>query len=343
MRGATRARFRILGAIRDPSAKVHTMSDTPIKAPFAGPHKGEGDRLERFHRVKRWLARVPYGVGARVFAVITANPLIQFLMRAHRARMRVFMREQGLDLPMRLTFARYLASNYMAAWRLSSLARCDDAEFDRWVRLRGYEHFRDLRAAGTPIILCNSHYGSGKTVLLALLRRGHDIHSLDRQDVFAFFGIAGKGHLISINLGPRDQNFMLKQIFRARNALAAGGVLHIAGDGLRGLSGKPLPFLGRERAFPGSVAELALATHAAILPVFGSLDQRGGVDIDILPALVMPDPTLAREDQVACINGQYCALLEARWRADPGAIFKSEYAIYAGLPELADRQTRTAP
>lgn len=319
------------------------MSEATTKARSTRLSTGAGDRLQRFHRVKRWLARVPYGVGAPVLAVVTANPLTQFLMRAHRARMRAFMREQGLDLPVRPTFARYLASNYMATWRLSSLARCDDSEFDRWVRLRGYEHFCDLRAAGKPIILCNSHYGSGKTVLLALMRHGHDIHSLDRQDVFSFFGIAGKGRLISINLGPRDQNFMLKQVFRARNALAAGGVLHIAGDGLRGLSGKPLPFLGRERSFPSSVAELALATHAAILPVFGSVDQQGRVDIDILPALVMPDPTLAREDQVTYINAQYRTLLEARWRADPGAIFKSEYAIYAGLPKLADRQTGTEP
>ncbi len=318
------------------------MSNAPSKAQPASLPRGEGDRLERFHRLKRWLSLIPYGVGARVYAMITANPLTQAVMGKHRRRMRAFMAEQGLTFPLRQTFARYLATNYMAAWRLSSLSRCGPAEFDRWVGIDGYEHFLSLRQQGKPVILCNSHYGSGKTILLALMRRGHDIHSLDRQDVFSFFGIQDQGKVISINLGPKEQNFMLKQIFKARNALAAGGVLHIAGDGTRGLSGKPLPFLGRERSFPGSVAELALATGAAILPVFGVLDGRGGVRLSILPALAMPDPALPREDQVAFINAQYCALLEARWRADPGSIFKSEYGIYAKLPKLADAATRTS-
>ncbi len=293
-----------------------------------------GDRLERFRYLKEILALVPYGPGARLLSLFTGSGLVQAVFRGHKARLRAFMAEQGLKEPLKETFARYLTCNYLAAWRLSALSRCNQADFDRWVELRGYEIFQALRQAGRPVILCNSHYGSGKTILLALMRRGHDIHSLDRQDVFSYFGIQGQGRLISINLGPREQGFMLKQIVRARNVLADGGILHIAGDGLRGLSGKPLPFLGRERHFPGSVAELSIATGAAILPVFGSLDRNGRIRLDILPPLAPLAGEAAREDQVAHINAQYCAFLEARWKADPGAIFKSELNIYAGLPKL---------
>lgn len=315
----------------------HTTSEKkPIQAPAI-----KNDRLERSHRLKRWLARVPYGVGAKVCALLTRNRLVQAVMSKHRDRMCVFIREQGLDFPVRETFARYLASNYLGAWRLSALARCDENVFDHWVHVSGYEHFSRLQEEKRPVILCNSHYGSGKVILLALMRRGHTIYSLDRQDVFSFFGIRGQGRIISINLGPREQGFMLKQIVQARNALTEGGVLHIAGDGLRGLSGKAMPFLGRERRFPSSVAELAMVTGAAVLPVFGSLDADGRVNLEILPPLTQLDGSASREDLVAHVNAQYCALLEARWRADPGSIFKSEYAIYAGLPRMAAEFSRT--
>lgn len=294
-----------------------------------------GDRLQRYRSVKQLLGLLPYGAGAKAFAWVARNPLVQGLAKSHRGRLREFMRDRGLTAPFRETFARYLVCNHLAAWRLSSLARCSDTAFSNWVTVVGEQHFSALREAGKPVILCNSHFGSGKAVMLALIRSGHVVHSLDRQDVFAFFGIQSRGRVESINLGDREQSFMLKQVSRARKVLLGGGILHIAGDGLRGQSGREIAFLGRARRFPTSVAELALLTGAAVVPVFGPLNVNGQIRLEFLPPLNPPEPGLSREASVDHLILQYRDLLEARWLADPGSIFKSELTLWHSLPRLS--------
>lgn len=303
------------------------LSDTTPQTPI-----GQPDRLHRHRILKKLLSFVPYSLGAVLLSWATGMRPVQRLFGMHKRRLAAFLRENGLALNERQVFARYLVTNWLTNWRLAALARCSDESFARWVSIEGYEIFKQLRDQGRPVLLCNSHFGGGKIILLALMRQGHTIHSLDRQDVFSFSNIRTSGELISINLGDRQSNFMLKQVFRARKVLQAGGILHIAADGVRGLSGRAIPFLKRERIFPASVAELALASNAAIVPTFGMLDGSGRVKLELLPPLAMPDPALAHEDRIMQIIEQYAKLLEAHWLACPGAIHKGEMKIYAGLP-----------
>ena len=306
----------------------------PRPAASTPTQTGKPDRLHRLRRLNKFLALVlPYGLGARALALATRNPLVQALFGKHRLRLTNFLDENGLTVDRHQAIARYLTTNWLTSWRLSALARCSDAAFARWVSLDGDEIFRQLRAQGRPVLLCNSHYGSGKIILLALLRQGHTLHSLDRQDIFSFSNIRARGELISINLGDRQNNFMLKQVFRARKVLQEGGILHIAGDGVRGLSGRAIPFLGRLRNFPASVAELALATNAAVIPTFGTLDADGRIRLKLLPPLEMPDAQLPHEQRVMQFIEQYGRLLQAHWLADPGEIHKGELKIYAALPQ----------
>lgn len=303
------------------------LSDTTPQTPTGKP-----DRLHRHRILKKLLSFVPYGLGAVLLSWATGMRLVQRMFGMHKRRLAAFLRENGLALNERQVFARYLVTNWLTNWRLAALARCSDESFARWVSLEGYEIFKQLRDQGRPVLLCNSHYGGGKIILLALMRQGHTIHSLDRQDVFSFSNIRASGELISINLGDRQSNFMLKQVFRARKVLQAGGILHIAADGVRGLSGRAIPFLKRERVFPASVAELALASNAAIVPTFGMLDTSGRIKLELLPPLAMPDPALAHEERIMQIIEQYAKLLQEHWLACPGAIHKGEMKIYAGLP-----------
>ena len=308
------------------------MVSPPTAAPAPTP-SDKPDRLHRYRRLKNFLSLAPYGLGADVLSLATRNPLVQALFRAHRQRLTAFLRENGLKLNERQVFARFLTTNWLTSWRLSALARCSDKGFARWVSLEGYETFKQLREQGRPVLLCNSHYGGGKIILLALMRQGHTIHSLDRQDSFSFANIRTHGELVSINLGDRQSNFMLKQVFRARKVLQEGGILHIAGDGVRGLSGRAIPFLARERTFPASVAEFALATTAAVVPTFGKLDTNGRIRLELLPPLEMPDAQLPHEERIMHIIQQYGNLLQAHWLACPGAIHKGELKIYADLPQ----------
>ena len=277
---------------------------------------------------------LPYRHGATLFAFLTRCRVVQVLAHKQLGQLRTYMREYSLDFPLREVFARYLNSSFLAAWRLASLANCNDDEFARWVRLSGYEHFQNPLDAGRPIILCHSHFGAGKSMLLALIRKGHVIHSVDREDVFSFYNIQARGKIVSINLGAREQTFYLKQVFRARNVLKEGGVLHIAADGLRGTSFQELPFLDRRRRFPTSLAELALTTNAVIVPVLAVLNDDQRVSVEFLPALKMPEPGTDRFEAITYIVSQYRDLLESRWLSDPGSVHKGEYAIWAGLPRI---------
>jgi len=51
----------------------------------------------------------------------------------------------------------------------------------------------------------------------------------------------------------------------------------------------------------------------------------------------MPQPSVLREEAVGHIVSQYRDLLESRWLADPGAIFKSELLTWARLPRLTNK------
>jgi lauroyl/myristoyl acyltransferase len=271
-----------------------------------------------------------------VLALLTRVRLAQSVAGEHRAMVSAFLKERGLQMDLRETFARYLNTNMLAVWRLIVLARYSDAEYGRWVRMEGYEDFLKLREAGRPVLLAHSHYGSGKTVLLTLIRLGHVIHSLDRQDVFGFYDIRAKGKIVSIHLGRGDENsFLLKQVFRARNALKEGGILHVAADGVRG-SLRAFPFLGRQRMFPSSVAEFAIATGAAVVPVFGTLELDGHIRVEFMSPMTPPATELSHEDKILHYIAQYAAALEAHWLVDPGQVFKSEYRIYRGLPRVAE-------
>ena len=308
--------------------QINPATDTP-----AQPDKPDKpDRLHRFRRLNLVLSWVPYGLAVPLLEKATSSALVQSLFKAHRQRLSHFVRENGLQVDGRQVFARYLTTNWLSIWRLLTLSRCSDQTFNRWVSVSGHELFAQLREQGRPVLLYNSHYGAGKISLLALMRQGHVIHSLDRFDLFSFFKIRTRGELISINLGERRSSFMLKQVFRARKVLLEGGILHIAGDGVRGSSGRAIPFLGRLRQFPASVAELALATNAVVIPTLGTLETDGRIRLELLPPLQMPAPDRPHEERVMDIIQQYGSLLQARWLESPGSIWKSELKIYFDLP-----------
>ena len=302
---------------------------------------GKPDRLHRFRTLNLVLSWVPYGLAVPLLARATGSVWVQSRFKEHRQRLSDFLRENGLKVDGRQVFARYLTTNWLSIWRLLTLSRCSDQTFHRWVSMSGHEVFAQLREQGRPVLLYNSHYGAGKIFLLALMRQGHVIHSLDRFDLFSFFKIRTRGELISINLGERQSSFMLKQVFHARKVLLEGGILHIAGDGVRGSSGRAIPFLGRLRQFPASVAELALVTNAVVVPTLGTLDPDGRIRLELLPPLQIPAPERPHEERVMDIIQQYGNLLQDRWLESPGSIWKSELKAYFDLPLLAE--TTPAP
>lgn len=291
------------------------------------------DPLRRYKTAMRMGALIPYGMGMA---------LRRSLWRLHGVTSVLFSeRLRQLDtlisaLPdshdRKIALRRHLECNLAMSWRLQALSRCSDAEFSRWVQIDGLERIEAARSQGRGIVLANSHYGSGKTILVILARLGYKIHSFDRRDIFAMLGIREAQRIHSIGLGDRQNSFFLKQVFQASKVLRNGGILHVAIDGFKGKSGRDYNFLGRKRTFPASFAELALQNNAVVLPVFSPLDDDGKIRLQILPELDSGVEEASRDEKVGCLIEQCAELLAARWAQDPGSVHENDLSIYCALP-----------
>jgi len=120
---------------------------------------------------------------------------------------------------------------------------------------------------------------------------------------------------------------------KARNILMDGGILHLASDGYRGLSGSEIEFLGRMRRFSNSFATLAVSTNSVVIPVINEVGEDGKILIEFLDPLKI-DKELSNKDNVESLVFQYRDLLEKHWRQNPGNIFKHDLHTYLELPAL---------
>lgn len=295
--------------------------------------KTRKDRLYRLGFIRKASTLVPYAVGAWVIGVFSRITwLNKFLFHGHYQRLRKLCIHLGMDAELRHAFSQYISCNFFASWRLYALSQYSDEVFSKWLTISGLEHMQSVLDSGRGVVLCNSHYGSGKAVLLALIRRGYDVHSFDRKNVFESMNVKGAEKLHSIHLGTSEEkSFFLKEVFQGRRALKNGGILHVAGDGYRGHSGDNETFLGRERRFPTSFAELAVSSGAKVVPVFGYLEPNGRMHMEFLPPLDIDDD-LSNEDKVSTMVHKYKILLEAHWRKAPGEVHKNDLQIYFTLP-----------
>lgn len=290
------------------------------------------DPLARYKSLMRIGAFVSYPVGMMLRKnVWRLDALTSIVFRKRLRQLETLIKALPGGHDSKTALRRHLECNLAMSWRLQAISECSDDQFERWVHIEGLEHIAAAQSAGRGVVLANSHYGSGKTMLIILARLGYEIYSLDRRDIFSMLGVPEAKKIHSIGLGDKNNTFFLKQVFQARTALKDCGLLHIAADGFKGQSGLECGFLGRKRLFPGSFAELAVQSDAVILPTFAPIDSDGRINFHILPAL--KDAADAdHESRVNCLIEQYVSLLIERWSQDPGGVHENDLGIYCDLP-----------
>ena len=276
------------------------------------------------------LSPVHYGFGSRVMAALTSSSLLQALV-FKQAVVR-FLRFKELDTSREMNKAmasRYLLSNCANDWRLYALSHVSPALFDEWVSVEGLEYLKSAIKSSQGVVLVNSHFGASRCVPLAIARNDVPLHSLESLDVLAKIGAANRENLKVLEVGA-GKKFLLKPIRAAQKLLSKGGVLHIVPDGLQGVAGVPVSFLGRERKVSTSFAELAFDTGAVILPVTAELEVSGRVKVIISPAL--ESNSTVRSEAVAQLVESYAQSLERSWRKDPTGIKSHHLAHVLNLP-----------
>lgn len=293
------------------------------------------DKLDKYRLLRVLIRRIPYRLGLSLFGPGLTNPLAKAIfakpLRAADAvvtaicQRRLSSAEKG----------EYLLVNYLSYWRFHALMQLPEGEYQRYVAITGLEHLRKYYGE-RGIVLCNSHFGAGKLIPLALARAGFSMVSLDRVNlVDADSSLATA--IESIELGKQKEHFHLKALMKMKKALTSNRLLHIAVDGYRGASGKEYAFLGRLRPLRKSFAELAVTTNAIVLPVFSCIKADGRIEIAV-QAPIEYTQGAERDVMVDEVCQKYVELLAKNWQSLPSNIHKNDIRMYRGLPLLTSAQ-----
>jgi KDO2-lipid IV(A) lauroyltransferase len=296
---------------------------------------GGADRVDR-HRLARMVLRhIPYSLGSPLFHLALGNPLTRGLLSKQLSALREVHAEVGKNPLDAASVDRYMQVNYTIFWRVHALMAASDATFKRYVKVENLEYlerYRDQRG----VVLCNSHYGAGKIVPVLIARCGFDLGSLDRVNIFTQRDhVEGIGRIHSIELGKKGSDFHLKQLFQCKKLLDKNSILHIASDGYRGGSGYQHDFLGRQRVFRRSFAELAVATESVVVPIFSTLEGDGTIVARLLTPMDPLDIDGDKEKRITTLCDRYIELLEKHWRQSPESVFKNDLGIFTGLSRTA--------
>ncbi len=289
---------------------------------------GSGDTLDN-HRLLRKLARpVPYGPGSVFFNLVLNNPLTQRVLKGKLGVLRRVRQSLGMPPLTTAQSASFLMVNFTMYWRLHALARLSLPKLEKVMRVEGEDILKE-HYGKRGIVLANSHYGAGKSIPVLLARKGYDLASVDRLDVFSELKWPeGSGTIDSIELGKKDNDFVLKSVFRMKKCLKKKSLMHIAADGFRGATGPYYDFLGKPRQIPQSFAEMAVATDSVVIPVISRLYPNGDIKIrfsqPIDPRGLEGDDS-SKKDQICAL---YLAGLQKEWLSGLEFVFNHDLAMY---------------
>lgn len=205
------------------------------------------------------------------------------------------------------------------------LLRHDAAEVARRVRVEGWEHVEQARAAGKPVLILTGHCGNWE--LLAATINGRQLgmsvvaRQLDEPELDALLvGLRARFGTPTIARGtPGAARALLR-------ALRGGGALGMLIDQDTKVDGVWVPFLGRPAFTPVGAADLALRFGCAAIPAFIERLEDGSHLARFAPALELPpDPAQATaamtrpiEAQIRRVPAQW-VWLHRRWRRQPPA------------------------
>ena len=295
------------------------------------------DKIDNY-RFLRWLiSKIPYRIGNRFFPFLMSLALVQLLFRRCLKRIDAFQYSLCGRHLSKQEKGHFLLTNYLSFWRLQAIAKTSEDEYGRLVSITGLKHIERFYGQ-RGIVLCNSHFGAGKIVPIAVARAGYEVVSLDRLNIL---GANHKtlAHLESIELGRRGGTFHLKQLMRMKSALTNKKILHVVGDGYRGTSGNEYSFLGKQRTFRRSFAELAVSTDSVVLPVFSRILADGSIQVEICEPLDLPVIGADKDDKTDSLCGQYVTILERHWLASPADVHKNDVFKYFALEQSTDSKS----
>ena len=270
--------------------------------------------------------RFSYQNGHNLLSLFSKAPgLRQLLYRKQLADLHLFLEVSGRSTRKERTAIESLSvlSNHGLIWHLERLANMEEQGWSRWVQIQGFENFQSVFKTGKGVVLLMAHLPLMMLTLKYLNKCGYSRLALvglaeEHLDVMKL-GALKRSLLSDESIWKRAEGIRFAaQLTNSKTLLEQGGVAMIAADGQMGSRQVSVPFWGRNRPFGIGFAELALATKAAVVPVFTELDSSGRVCIRFLQPLSTPAGT--HTEQVQSYVLQYADLLAEAWSKRPGNI-----------------------
>jgi KDO2-lipid IV(A) lauroyltransferase len=204
------------------------------------------------------------------------------------------------------SFGRYLCEFFGAAG-------CDQAFFDKNVRVVGRENLDAALAKGRGLLFVSGHYSNWELGAFVVGRLGYrilivaQIHADPR--VNDLFVRARAVHGVEVAPTANGARAALR-------ALRDNRPVAILGDRPTGGPTVSVTLCGKETCFPQGPWRLALDTGAPLLPTFMRRETNGSYTLLIGSPLDVPERG-TREERMAALAKAFGDVLEARLREDP--------------------------
>jgi len=207
---------------------------------------------------------------------------------------------------------------YLSVYELGKNVRMTRARLEKEVDdVVGRQNWADARARGGGVVVVTAHLGGFELGMVALSQRERRVHVVYHHDALARFDRLRSRlrQKIGVIEAAVDDGWSLW--VRLRDALVAGEVVVLQADRIMpGQQGVWVPFMDGHVEFPVGPIKLAIASGAAIVPIFSSRTAAGRVK------LVIEEPIrVTREDgpvnEAHPAVRRIAAVVEAHVRANP--------------------------
>jgi len=274
-----------------------------------------------FYGRKIAIVILPYSIGTKLLSWFCKQRWVQAIFfRPQIHRLRQCLKTVPTSLNEDELIRQSLTSNFGRWWRLAAITRCTPQQFDKWVTITGVATLRQAYQRGRGVILLNNKTAQGQILPLILVHLGFDDFLTVGNNSLALklmhLEQLKKTSLLETNIPSTNKLLKIRQLHKGKQILEQGGIVHIVADAIGG--DIRVPFHGYIRPFNTGFAELAISTHAEVIPVIIRMDIAGHIKVAFFEPLKTKHNKINHQEQVEFFIKQYTEFLEERWTEEIG-------------------------
>lgn len=285
-------------------------------------NKKNAQRVNNYFNSVKGSKNIPYGFGSRIISWFCKTDFAQEkYFKGKKNLFTEFLNELPGEYDIDRLMPIVLHSNFLKGWRSASLSWMPKRKLKKYISFTGKHYLDDALREGKGVIILNSHFGLAQAALNVFPMLGYkEFYTIIRAkglESLKFEGINESAKPKLLAFKDNSQSELFKQMYRAKEVLTSGGIVHLLGDGYHGMSSNTINFLGKLRGFRPSYVDLSSASGAVVLPTFIDCSLKGKISVEILPPLDPGHPDMKTEERRDFMTRQYAKLLEEKWLSQP--------------------------